>query len=99
MTTQTMILELPNALYQKLKARAEQTHRTVEAEALDLLATSVPVADDLPADLEAAISPLNLLDDESLWRAARGTFPQIHLLSTLKLPRPLSRRGNVGMLD
>ena len=75
MTTQTMTLELPDALYQKLKARAEQTQRTVEAEVLDVLATSVPVADELPADLEEALSPLALLDDASLRRAARSTFP------------------------
>jgi hypothetical protein len=35
----------------------------------------VPIANQLSADLEAAISPLGLLDDEALWRAARSTFP------------------------
>ena len=70
-----MTLDLPDSLYQKLKARAAQTQRTVEAEALNVLATSVPVADELPEDLEAAISPLSLLDDTALWRAARMTFP------------------------
>jgi hypothetical protein len=30
------------------------------------------VADDLPADLTEAISPLALLDDAELWRAARS---------------------------
>lgn len=32
---------------------------------------SAPVADELPADLAEAILPLSLLDDGSLWRAAR----------------------------
>jgi len=35
----------------------------------------VPVANELPADLAEAISPLSLLDDESLWRAARTRLP------------------------
>jgi hypothetical protein len=30
--------------------------------------------DELPADLAAAISPLSLLDDESLWRVARSSL-------------------------
>ena len=37
-----------------------------------MVTTAVPVADDLPADLSEAISPLSLLDDAALWRAARS---------------------------
>jgi plasmid stability protein len=74
MITQEVTLNLPEVLYQRLKARAEQTRRSIEAEALDVLATSVTVADELPSDLEAAIAPLSLLDDAALWRAARTTF-------------------------
>jgi plasmid stability protein len=72
MTLQTITLTVPDILYSSLKKRAEQANRTVEAELLDVLATAVPVAEELPADLEAALSPLALLDDESLWRAARS---------------------------
>jgi hypothetical protein len=35
----------------------------------------VPVAEDLPAELEAAICPLIVLDDAALWQAARSHFP------------------------
>ncbi|MBK9715364.1 MAG: hypothetical protein IPO81_29360 [Kouleothrix sp.] len=48
MTTRTVTLDLPELLYQKLQARAAQTRRTVEDELLEVLATAVPVADDLP---------------------------------------------------
>jgi plasmid stability protein len=75
MTMQKVTLELPELLYQRLKDRAVQAHRTVEDEMLDVLATSVPLADELPADLDQAISPLVLLDDQALWHAARGTLP------------------------
>lgn len=35
-----------------------------------VVATEVPASDELPQDLEDAISPLALLNDDALWRAA-----------------------------
>jgi plasmid stability protein len=75
MAVQAVTLHLPSPLYERLKERAEQTHRSVEAELLEVVATAVPVADDLPADLAQMISPLALLDDKALWRAARSHLP------------------------
>ncbi len=75
MTIQSVTLNLPGHLYNRLKRRAEQAHRTVEAELLEVVASAVPVADELPAELNEAISPLALLDDEALWRAARSHLP------------------------
>src|SRR5262245_40396267 len=72
MPTQPLTLQVPEPLYSRLKQRAEQTRRSVEAETLDVLAAAVPLEADLPADLAEAISALALLDDEALWRAARG---------------------------
>lgn len=73
-TTQDITISVPKLLYQKLKARAKQTQRSVEAEALDALVASVPASDELPVDLEASLAQLALLDDEALWRAARTSF-------------------------
>jgi plasmid stability protein len=75
MATQLVTLELPELLYQRLKVRAEQTQRTVEDELLEVVATAVPVADELPADLTEALSPLAFLDDAALWRAACTHLP------------------------
>ncbi len=75
MTSQSVTLNLPEPLYDRLKRRAEQSHRTVEAELLEVVASAVTVADDLPADLADTIAPLALLDDEALWRAARSHLP------------------------
>jgi len=75
MAVQAVTLHLPSPLYERLKQRAEQTQRSVEAELLEVVAAAVPVADDLPADLAQVISPLALLDDEALWRAARSHLP------------------------
>jgi plasmid stability protein len=75
MTTHAVTLNLPDPLYDRLKRRAEKANRPVEAEVLEVLTTAVPAGDELPADLAGAIAPLSLLDDESLWRAARSGLP------------------------
>jgi plasmid stability protein len=71
MAEQTLTLTLPEVLYHHLRDRAAGSNRTVEDEIMEILTTAVPVAGELPAELEKAISPLSVLDDEALWRAAR----------------------------
>jgi plasmid stability protein len=75
MPAQTMTLDVPEAIYQRLQKRAQQKKRSVEDELLEVLATAVPVGDELPADLADAVSPLALLEDQALWRAARSRLP------------------------
>ena len=72
MSVQPITVNLPTILYSRLRRRAEQSRHTVEAELLEVVTTAMPVADDLPADLSEAISPLSLLEDAALWRAARS---------------------------
>jgi plasmid stability protein len=74
MTLQTVTLRVPDVLYLRLKQRAAQTNRTVEAEVLDVLAGAIPVADELPPDLAAAVSPLAVLSDAALWQAAQSSL-------------------------
>jgi plasmid stability protein len=73
--TQDVTLHLPESLYQRLKQRADQARHSVEDELIGVLATAVPVADELPPDLAEAVSSLATLDDESLWDAARNRLP------------------------
>lgn len=47
MTTHTITLNLPEALYQRLSRRSEQLQRSLEDELLALVATKVPTADSL----------------------------------------------------
>ncbi len=72
MPVQPLTLNVPEPLYHRLKQRAELSNRTIEDAALDVLVAAVPLGDELPADLEEALSPLALLDDEALWQAARS---------------------------
>jgi hypothetical protein len=75
MTIQTVTLNLPGALYDRIKRRAEQAHRSVEMELLEAVAMAMPAVDELPSDLSETISSLAHLDDETLQRAARRHFP------------------------
>jgi plasmid stability protein len=70
MTSQTLTLQVPANLYNHLKQRADQAQRSVEAETLELLAATVPATEGLTANLQQALTPLALLDDEALRRAA-----------------------------
>lgn len=75
MAVQAVTVNLPDPLYERLARRALRTHRTVEAELVDAVATSLPdEPDELPADMAEAIAALHLLGDEDLWRAARQSL-------------------------
>lgn len=71
MTVQTLTVNVPERLYRCLKQRADQAHRSVEAEMLEVLATAAPVADELPADWAEVLASLSRLDDTVLWQEAR----------------------------
>jgi plasmid stability protein len=70
MVAQTVTLNVPEPIYARLRERAQRSNRTVEDEALEVLAAVVPDSAELPAELADAIAALKLLDDEELWRAA-----------------------------
>jgi len=73
--SQLVNLQLPETLYKRLKQRAERTHRTIEDELLDVVATAVVIPDELPSDVAELIASLNTLSDKELWRAARMHLP------------------------
>jgi plasmid stability protein len=70
MAVQAVTVNLPDPLYERLARRASRTRRTVEAEIVDAVNTSLPEEpDELPTDMADAIAALHLLTDEDLWRA------------------------------
>ncbi|HHJ07214.1 MAG TPA: hypothetical protein ENK24_06915 [Anaerolineae bacterium] len=72
MAVQSITLDLPGTLYNRLRYRAEQARRSIEDELLEAVATAIPLNEELPDDLAEAISHLHLLDNQALWRAARS---------------------------
>ena len=75
MAVHSLTLSLPGLLYERLIRRAERTHRPVEVELLEAVATGMSVDEDLSADLTQAVSAPHLLDDAALWRAAQSPLP------------------------
>jgi len=71
MSVQTVTLNFPSALSQRFKHRANNNHRTIEAELLDVVTTASPTLD----ELETELASLALLDDNTLWDAARSRMP------------------------
>jgi hypothetical protein len=72
MTAQTVTVQLPDHLYRELQSRAAQTRRTIEDELLAAAAQSLSETSALSADFASVIDSLTLLDNDSLWRAARS---------------------------
>ena len=75
MTIQPVTLNLPKSFYNQILRRAEISFRTVEEELLDVVASAIPITEELSDSLATAVQDLELLDDESLWRAARSRMP------------------------
>src|SRR6185436_3517422 len=70
MTVHAITLHLPDTLYKRFRQRAEWSHRSLETELLDAVASAAP-EDELSPELIEAIEALTQLDDEKLWRLAR----------------------------
>lgn len=94
--SQTLTLSVPEPLYQRLKERAEQTQRSVEAEMLEVLVTAMPEGNGLPQDLEAALAPLALLEDAALWRAAQS---RLAAEATAQIEELHLKRQREGLTD
>jgi plasmid stability protein len=69
MSFQILTVAVPDTIFARIRDRARQANRTVEAEVLDVLADAVSVEDRLPPDLQAALDALELLDETALRRA------------------------------
>jgi plasmid stability protein len=72
MAGQAITLHVPDDLYQRVKQEADRTHRSVEEELLEVVASAVPDPSALPDDLAAAVDQLTFLNDAALVRAAQS---------------------------
>ena len=75
MTLQTMTLTISDDLYRRIQRRAEQSHRSVEDEFIELVVSAIPADDELPGELVEALAPLPSMSDAALWRVARTRLP------------------------
>ena len=57
---QTLTVNLPGELYGRIKERAEASRRSVEDEAIELLATTVPTSGQLSVELQQSLASLEM---------------------------------------
>jgi plasmid stability protein len=74
MATQTLTVRLPDRIYSRLEKRASESHRTIEAELIEVLATAIPTEVVMPPELANELALLDKLDDSSLWKLAQDTL-------------------------
>lgn len=71
MPAHAITLHLPETLYERFRQRAEWSHRSLETELLEAVASAAPVGIELSPELIHAVEALEGLVDEELWRLAR----------------------------
>ena len=72
MPGRSVLVELPDDLYDRLQRRAADAQRSLGDEVIDMLRASDPDAGDaLPEDLKREVARLETLDDARLWKMAR----------------------------
>jgi hypothetical protein len=73
MSTATLTLALPEALYERLAQAAAATKQSLEDVALHALRVGSPPAwDDVPPEHQLDLAALEKLDDEALLKIAKG---------------------------
>lgn len=70
MPKQSVIIDLPDDVYNKYKQRAEQMQRPIEAEIVEVVSKAAFPDDELPAELEELVTQLAFLNDKALQRVA-----------------------------
>jgi hypothetical protein len=73
MPAETVTLQIPEILYQRLVNTAHATQRSLEEVMLHALQVgSPPVWDDVPEEFQAELAALDKLDNNSLWHIAHS---------------------------
>ncbi len=74
MTTDSITVQVPHPIYERLEERAQQTQRSVEEELVEALAEAVSLTDaPLPVEIDALIDSLNARSDAALWQLAHAS--------------------------
>jgi hypothetical protein len=79
MSEGTIVIHMPESLYQRLQRFTALSRRTMENVVLQTLDANVPsLPENLSETLRELWFALEKLDDEALWRIARNTISQQH---------------------
>ena len=72
MSSQTLTVAVPDKILARIRDRAQQNNRSVEAEVVELLTGAITADDSVLHDAEAMIATFSLLDESALRRAAES---------------------------
>jgi hypothetical protein len=71
--TESITLQIPDPLYQRLASTAQATHRPMEEVVLHSLKVgSFPAWDNVPEEFQSELAALDRLEDEALWKIAQA---------------------------
>ena len=94
---ETVTLQIPEALYQRLAIAAGATQRSLEDIILQALQIgSPPTWKDVPEEFQTDLASLDRLDDDSLWQIARSQKTQLEMERYESL---LSKQQNAALTD
>jgi hypothetical protein len=92
---ETVVLQIPEALYQRLAIAASATQRSLEEIILQALQIgSPPTWKDVPEEFQTDLASLDRLDDDSLWQVARSQKSQLEMERYESL---LSKQQNIEL--
>jgi hypothetical protein len=95
--TETITLQIPEALYQRLEIAAGATQRSLEDIILQALQIgSPPTWKDIPEEFQTDLASLDRLHDDSLWQIARSQKTQLEMERYEFL---LSKQQNTALTD
>jgi hypothetical protein len=73
MTMETVQLNVPEIVYQRMKSTAKATHRSIEDIMVYALRVgSPPTWDDVPPEFQADLAAMDRMEDDALWVFARA---------------------------
>jgi hypothetical protein len=76
MPYQTIPIQIPEAIYQRLQQVAHATHHSIEEIVLQTIRGNLPPSlDDLSPELHGVVADLQHMSDEALWSVAKEPLP------------------------
>jgi hypothetical protein len=76
MATETVQVQLPEEVYQRLKEMADASHQPLEDVLFQTIRGNLPPRlEDVPSDQRGSMADLQRFDDEALWAVARVPLP------------------------
>ena len=96
MPNQTIPIQLPEAIYQRLQQVAHATNHSLEEVVLQTIRGNLPPSlDDLSPELRCVVADLQQMSDEVLWSVTQESLPQ----HQWRRHQRLLRKGQEGTLS